>query len=338
MMTTSHNPTSSSVRHVLVTGGAGFVGSHLVELLLNRGYAVSVMDNEVTGRRGNLDGVASNPRFSYIHHDVSKPFSARDLPLIERHGLHGVFHFACPASPVDFDKIPFEILEVDSLGTIHTVRLALEFGARFLLASTSEIYGDPLVHPQTEDYWGNVNTVGPRSCYDETKRFAEAYVSTAQRQAPKGFTQPLNAGIVRIFNTYGPRMRPDDGRVVPELCMQALRGEALTVHGGGKQTRSFCFVSDLVEGIFRLFESDIQTPVNIGNPQERTILEFAEVLSELSGKQLPIRHLPGREDDPKRRCPDITRAKILLKWQPEVSLQEGLRRTLEFFRTAHHRG
>jgi len=327
----------TSPRHVLVTGGAGFVGSHLCELLMKRGYAVTVMDNEVTGRRSNLDAIASSPFFHYVHQDVSKPFTSTDLPLIAKHGLHGVFHFACPASPVDFDKIPFEILEVDSLGTIYAVRLALEHGARLILASTSEIYGDPLVHPQTEDYWGNVNTVGPRSCYDETKRFAEAYVSTAQRYAPKGFKKPLNAGIVRIFNTYGPRMRPDDGRVVPELCMQALSGDPLTVHGDGKQTRSFCFVSDLVEGIFRLFESEIQTPVNIGNPVERTILEFAEVLNQLSGKALPIRHLPGREDDPRRRCPDITRAKTLLHWQPEVPLEEGLRRTLEFFRDSRPR-
>jgi dTDP-glucose 4,6-dehydratase len=323
---------SDSPRHVLVTGGAGFVGSHLVDLLLARGYAVTVMDNEVTGRRSNLDLASRSPLFSYVHHDVSRPFGSSDLPFIARYGLHGVFHFACPASPVDFDKIPFEILEVDSLGTIHAVKLALAHEARLLLASTSEIYGDPLVHPQTEDYWGNVNTIGPRSCYDETKRFAEAYVSTAQRQAPRGFSKPLNAGIVRIFNTYGPRMRPDDGRVVPELCMQALRGEPLTVHGGGKQTRSFCFVSDLVAGIFKLFESDVQVPVNIGNPVERTILEFAEVLNRLSGKEHPIRHLPGREDDPKRRCPEITRARTLLQWEPRVSLEDGLRQTLEFFR------
>jgi dTDP-glucose 4,6-dehydratase len=242
----------------------------------------------------------------------------------------GVLHFACPASPVDFDKIPFEILKVDSYGTFHAVDWARSTGARLILASTSEIYGDPLEHPQKESYWGNVNTLGPRACYDETKRFAEAVVSTAQRISVGG--KKLDAGIVRIFNTYGPRMRPDDGRVVPELCMRALQGQALTVHGRGAQTRSFCFVSDLVAGIVKLFESQEQRPVNLGNPDERTIYEFASLVRELAGGAVSIEHLPEREDDPKRRCPDISRAKAVLNWQPQVTLESGLKQTWEYFR------
>jgi dTDP-glucose 4,6-dehydratase len=228
---------------------------------------------------------------------------------------------------VDFDKIPFEILHVDSLGTIHTVELALKYNARFVLASTSEIYGDPLVHPQPETYWGNVNTLGPRACYDETKRFAEAYVSTAIRH------KRLNAGIVRIFNTYGPKMRLDDGRIVPELCRQALSGEPLTIHGTGLQTRSFCYVSDLVEGILRLFQSQVNIPVNLGNPVERTLIEFAEVLQKITQSTTPLKYLPVREDDPKRRCPDITRARELLNWSPGVGLEQGLQFSLEYFKS-----
>lgn len=315
------------MKHLLITGGAGFIGSHLCDQFLSLGYAVSSLDNFVTGRRTNLTQAFKSPHFSFIEHDISKPLEESRVPLIARHGLHGVLHFACPASPVDFERIPFEILNVDSLGTMHTVELALRHKARYLLASTSEIYGDALVHPQTEDYWGNVNTVGPRSCYDETKRFAEAYVSTAMWKAG------LNAGILRIFNTYGPRMRPDDGRIVPELCMQALRGRPLTVHGDGKQTRSFCFVSDLVDGIVRLFESDVKVPVNLGNPVERTVLAFAETAIRLAGAKSDLQFLPGRPDDPKRRCPDITRARTLLGWQPRVELEEGLRACLDYFRS-----
>jgi dTDP-glucose 4,6-dehydratase len=224
-----------------------------------------------------------------------------------------------------------EILKVDSVGTIHAVDLAVKFGARLMLASTSEVYGDPLVHPQKETYWGNVNPIGPRACYDETKRFGEAYVSSAARPASRG-GMGLNAGIVRIFNTYGPRMRADDGRVVPELCIQGLQGKPLTIHGDGKQTRSFCYVSDLVEGIVRAFESSQMGPFNLGNPSERTILEFAEAVRQLTGTRSSIEHLPGREDDPRRRCPDITRAKSELGWTPKIDLQEGLRRTIEYFR------
>jgi dTDP-glucose 4,6-dehydratase len=315
------------MKHVVITGGSGFIGSHLCEFFLGKGYAVTAIDNLVTGRRENLAAALKHKDFDFIESDVSAGLDDTDLPLVARHGLHGVLHFACPASPVDFDKIPFEILKVDSIGTMHTVELALKFGARYLIASTSEVYGDPLVHPQNEDYWGNVNPNGPRACYDEAKRFGEAYVSTAMRH--KG----LNAGIVRIFNTYGPRMRPDDGRIVPELCMQALQGRDLTVHGEGKQTRSFCFVTDLVDGIVRLFESDVREPVNIGSPSERTVLEFAQALQKLSGGRSKIAHLCARPDDPRRRCPDIARARKFLGWEPRVDFEEGLRLSLEYFRT-----
>ncbi len=317
---------SSKLKHVVITGGAGFIGSHLCDLFLSRGYAVTAVDNYVTGRKSNLSEALKSPHFSLVELDVSEGLPEEKLPLVARHGLAGVLHFACPASPVDFDKIPFVILRVDSLGTFHSVDLARKHGARYLLASTSEIYGDPLEHPQKESYWGNVNTIGPRACYDEAKRFGEAVVSTATR------LQGLNGGIVRIFNTYGPRMRIDDGRVVPELARQVIDGKPLTVHGGGKQTRSFCFVSDLVEGIFRLFESSITEPVNCGNPVEKTILEFAETIQKVSGVTLPIAQLPGRQDDPNRRCPDITCARTLLGWEPKVGLEDGLRLTMQAFR------
>ncbi|MCM2323992.1 MAG: SDR family oxidoreductase [Oligoflexia bacterium] len=314
------------MRHLLITGGAGFIGSHLCEALLSKGYAVTAIDNLVTGRKENLSAALLHRDFSFVEWDVCKPLPADDLPLLQRHGLHGVFHFACPASPVDFDRIPLEILAVDSVGTMNAVELALLHRARLILASTSEIYGDPLVHPQSEDYWGNVNTIGPRACYDETKRFAEAYVSSAARK------EGLDARIVRIFNTYGPRMRPDDGRIVPELCMQALKGEPLTIHGQGRQTRSFCFVSDLVEGVIRLFESEVKQPVNIGNPSERTVMDFAQAVLKLTGSRSALRHLPERPDDPRRRCPDITRARTLLGWSPKVELETGLAACIDYFK------
>ena len=326
------------MKHILITGGSGFIGSHLCDLLLKKGYAVTAVDNFLTGRKENIAEALKHPAFRFLEWDVCQPIPESKVELLAEHGLHGLFHFACPASPVDFDKIPFEILEVDSIGTMHTVDLALKHGARYLIASTSEIYGDPLVHPQNESYFGNVNTLGPRACYDEAKRFGEAYVSTAIRgvgRAKDGKPRKaLNGGIVRIFNTYGPRMRPDDGRIVPELCMQALRGKALTIHGDGKQTRSFCFVSDLVDGIVRLFESSEKNPVNIGNPVERTVLDFAQMVTKLTGSKSTIQHLPGREDDPKRRCPDITRAKTLLGWSPKIDLEEGLRQSIEYFRNS----
>ena len=315
------------MKHLMITGGAGFIGSHLCDALLKRGYAITVIDNLLTGRKENLSEALKNPHLFFINHDICEPLPEQNIPFLAQYGLFGIFHFACPASPVDFDRIPLEILAVDSIGTIQTVRLALKYQSRYLIASTSEVYGDPLVHPQNEDYWGNVNPIGPRACYDETKRFAEAYVSTATR------LKNLNGGIVRIFNTYGPRMRIDDGRIVPELCRQAIEKKPLTIHGEGKQTRSFCYVSDLVEGVIRLFESSIHEPVNIGNPIERTVLNFAETVKTLSQTQSPIEHLPSRVDDPKKRCPDISRAQKLLQWNPLVSFEEGLKLSLDYFRT-----
>lgn len=322
-------------KHVVVTGGAGFIGSHLCDRLLDRGYAVTAVDNYLTGRRENLHSALKHPDFRLVERDVCEALPDSLFELVAGHGVHGVLHFACPASPVDFDKIPFEILAVDSAGTRQTIDLALRHGARYLIASTSEVYGDPEVHPQVESYWGNVNPIGPRACYDEAKRFSEAMVSTAIRGVGlwngKSY-RALNGGIVRIFNTYGPRMRPDDGRVVPELCRQALEGKPLTVHGEGLQTRSFCYVDDLVEGIIRLFESSEKNPVNVGNPVEFTMLEFARMVLELSGSKSQVVHLPAREDDPRRRRPDTTRARQILGWEPQVALREGLQKTLEYFR------
>jgi dTDP-glucose 4,6-dehydratase len=319
------------VQHVIITGGAGFIGSHLGELFLSRGYAVTAIDNFLTGREENLAESKKSGHFRFFKKDVCTLTldEVTALELTQLHGVAGVLHFACPASPVDFDRLPFEILAVDSIGTMRTVEVATHYGARYLVASTSECYGDPLVHPQREDYWGNVNPIGPRACYDETKRFAEAYVSTAARLGIGG--KKLNAGIVRIFNTYGPRMRPDDGRIVPELCVRALTGKPLTVHGDGLQTRSFCYVSDLIEGIFRLFESDRLGPVNIGNPVEYTILEFAETVLSLVESRLPLTHKPARPDDPRKRCPDIGRAREWFQWEPKIGLKEGLLKTIEYF-------
>lgn len=313
------------MKHVIVTGGSGFIGSHLCQALLDRGYAVSAIDNHLTSDGSNLNEIQAHPHFFFLKQDVCLPLEKKSIPGLQKWGLHGILHFACPASPVDFDRIPFEILKVDSLGTIQTVDLALEYQSRYLLASTSEVYGDPLIHPQVESYWGNVNPIGPRACYDETKRFAEAYVSTATR------LKDLNGGIVRIFNTYGPKMRINDGRIVPELCRQALEKLPLTLHGDGTQTRSFCFITDLVEGIIRLFESDIQEPVNLGNPVEYQVIDFAKKLQSLTHDQSPFQFLPARPDDPKMRRPDITRAKTLLGWEPQVSLEEGLKQSLDYF-------
>lgn len=314
-------------KHFLVTGAAGFIGSHLCDRLLEQGHAVTGLDNLVTGDRANLQSALSQPHFSFLERDVCEPLKSGDLPLLSRFGLAGVYHFACPASPVDFDKIPLEIMKVDSLGTMHTVDLALQFKARYLLASTSEVYGDPLEHPQKESYWGNVNPIGPRACYDETKRFAEAYVTHARQKLQ------LNGGMVRIFNTYGPRTRLNDGRIVPELCRLALLGQPLTLHGDGLQTRSFCFVSDLVRGIMVLFASACHEPVNVGNPTETTVLEFAQRVLKLTGSHSAITYLPARLDDPKRRCPDISRARSLLGWAPEIDLDQGLQQTLTDMRS-----
>ena len=304
---------------VLVTGGAGFLGSHLVDRLLDEGHDVIAMDNLITGSTDNIAHLAGNRNFHFIRHDVTNYIYIKGE-------LDAILHFASPASPVDYLELPIQTLKVGSLGTHNALGLALAKGARFLLASTSEVYGDPLVHPQTEDYWGHVNPIGPRGVYDEAKRFAEAMTMAYQR------THGVETRIVRIFNTYGPRMRIDDGRVVPNFVGQALRGEPLTVYGDGNQTRSFCYVRDLIDGIYRLLLSDEREPVNIGNPAEITIREFAEKLNAITGSQAGIRHEPLPKDDPKQRQPDITKARRVLGWEPEVSLQSGMEATISWFR------
>jgi dTDP-glucose 4,6-dehydratase len=304
----------------VVTGGAGFLGSHLVDLLLARGHQVIVLDNLVTGSTDNISHLAGRPDFRFIKQDVTEY-----LFLAGR--VDYVWHFASPASPVDYLELPIQTLKVGSLGTHKALGLAKAKGARFLLASTSEIYGDPLVHPQTEDYWGHVNPIGPRGCYDEAKRFAEALTIAYQRE------HGVATRIVRIFNTYGPRMRMKDGRVVPAFISQALRGQPLTVFGRGGQTRSFCYCSDLIEGIYRLMMGSHPGPMNIGNPQELTVLEFAReiIRATKSSSRIVLKPLP--QDDPRQRRPDITLARKHLQWEPRVALAEGLRRTIEYFRS-----
>ena len=304
---------------VLVTGGAGFIGSHLCEFLLGRGAEVVCMDNLITGSVENIERLRGRPGFAFVRHDVTEYIGvdgAVDL----------ILHFASPASPLDYLELPIQTLKVGALGTYRALGLAKAKNARFLLASTSEVYGDPLVHPQREDYWGNVNPIGPRGVYDEAKRFAEA-ITMAYRRA-----HGVDTRIVRIFNTYGERMRVNDGRVVPAFISQALRDEPLTVFGDGSQTRSFCYVSDLVDGIYRLLMSDEAMPTNIGNPSEMTVLQFAEEIRRLVGTSAPIEFRPLPEDDPKIRRPDIARARKLLGWEPRVPLEEGLQRTIEYFR------
>jgi len=303
---------------VLITGAAGFLGSHLVDRFLADGHEVVGMDNLITGSRRNIAHLAGEPRFDFVEHDVSTYI---DLATPVR----GVLHFASPASPVDYLELPIQTLKVGSLGTHNTLGLAKKTGARYLLASTSEVYGDPDVHPQPESYWGNVNPVGPRGVYDEAKRFGEAMTMAYHR------THGVDTRIARIFNTYGPRMRPGDGRVVSNFIVQALRGEPLTVYGDGSQTRSFCFVEDEVEGLYRLFLSDEHDPVNLGNPIEYSIRDLAERVSEIVGSG-EIRSLPLPVDDPRVRRPDITRARGLLGWEPAVSLEDGLARTIPYFR------
>lgn len=304
----------------VITGAAGFLGSHLTDLLLTRGHKVVGIDNLVTGSIANIEHLAGNQNFRFIQQDVTE-FLFLDGPV------NFVWHFASPASPVDYALLPIQTLKVGSLGTHKALGLAKEKGARFLLTSTSEVYGDPLVHPQTEDYWGNVNTIGPRGCYDESKRFAEAITMAYHRQ------HKLETRIVRIFNTYGPRMRLKDGRVVPAFVSQALRNEPITVFGDGKQTRSFCYCSDLIEGIYRLMMSDYSLPVNIGNPREMTMLEFAQEIIKATGSKSKITFKPLPVDDPKQRKPDITLARKLLEWGPKVELADGLARTIAHFRT-----
>jgi dTDP-glucose 4,6-dehydratase len=310
-------------KSVLITGAAGFIGSHLSERFLKEGYAVLGVDNFLTGREQNLAEAKKHSDFRFEKADVVERFDFKN-PFGGK--FSWVLHFACPASPIDFESLAEEILEVDSKGTLNALGFAKKEGAGFFLASTSEVYGDPLVHPQQEEYWGNVSSTGPRSCYDETKRFSEAAVMVYHRK------YGLDTRIVRIFNTYGPRMRLNDGRVVPELCSQALRGKKLTLHGDGSQTRSFCFVSDLVDGIFKMTQTKEHMPINLGNPVELTVKEFANVVQDLAGTKLEIDYLPAREDDPRRRCPDISKAKRLLGWEPKVPVKDGLRLTMEAFR------
>ncbi|HRK01799.1 MAG TPA: SDR family oxidoreductase [Oligoflexia bacterium] len=308
--------------HVVVTGGAGFIGSHLCEEYLKQGAAVTAIDNLVTGSFKNIAKLEGTKGFRFIEHDISA-----SMPDVGEFDL--MLHFACPASPVDFAKMPLEILKVDSLGTFNSLDAATKAKARYVLASTSEVYGDPLEHPQKESYWGNVNSIGDRSCYDEAKRFAEATTVAYRRKLG------TDSGMVRIFNTYGPRMRLNDGRVVPNFCGQALRGEALTVYGDGQQTRSFCYVTDLVDGIIRYAATDRTEPVNLGNPKEFKIRDFADFIlknipqSNSKIESRPLLHL----DDPKQRRPDISRAKEWLGWEPRVSLEEGIKKTIEYFRT-----
>ena len=310
---------------VLITGGAGFLGSHLCDRFLADGHDVICMDNLITGSMDNIAHLIGEGRFQVVHHDVTEYMWLKG-------DLDYLLHFASPASPIDYLELPIQTLKVGSLGTHKALGLAKEKGARFLLASTSEVYGDPLVHPQPEHYWGNVNPIGPRGVYDEAKRFAEALTMAYHR------THGLETRIVRIFNTYGPRMRPHDGRVVSTFIWQALADEPLSVFGTGDQTRSFCFVDDLIEGISRLLRSDLTDPVNLGNTTEHTMLELAEVVLRLTGSASRVEHQPLPEDDPQVRQPDTTRANEALDWAAVVELEDGLRRTIDYFRALRGAG
>jgi dTDP-glucose 4,6-dehydratase len=308
------------MKRVLITGAAGFLGSHLCERFLKEGMYVIAMDNLITGDLRNIEHLNSNPNFEFVLHDVTK--------YIEIEGdLDYILHFASPASPIDYLKIPIQTLKVGAMGTHNLLGLALAKKARFIIASTSEVYGDPLVHPQTEEYWGHVNPIGPRGCYDEAKRYQEAITMAYHRY------HGLETRIVRIFNTYGPRMRLNDGRVLPAFIGQALRGEDITIFGDGSQTRAFCYVDDLVEGIFRLLMSDYALPVNIGNPAEITIKDFAEEIIKMTGTDQKVIYKDLPQDDPKQRQPDITKAKEILGWEPEVSRAEGLKITYDYFKS-----
>ena len=304
----------------LITGGAGFLGSHLCDYLMEKGHDVICIDNLLTGSSENIEHCIGNPKFKFIEHNVSEYISIGGE-------IDNVLHFASPASPLDYLKLPIQTLKVGSLGTLNAIGVAKDKKARFLLASTSEVYGDPLVHPQTEEYWGNVNPVGPRGVYDEAKRFAEAMVMAYHR------SHGVDTRIVRIFNTYGSRMRINDGRALPAFISQALNGKDLTVFGDGSQTRSFCYVSDLVEGIYRLLVSDVTDPVNIGNPTEIKLIDVAKEIVEMTGSKSKIIFKPLPIDDPKCRQPDITKAEKLLSWAPEVSRTDGLKKTIEYFRS-----
>lgn len=303
----------------LVSGGAGFIGSHLCERLIEKGNEVIAVDNLLTGRMENLKTLLGRPGFQFIRHDINEPLAVSG-------GLKGIFHMASPASPIDYARHPIETLHVGSMGSDNMLRLARDKDCPILLASTSEIYGDPLVHPQKETYWGNVNSIGPRSCYDEAKRYMEALAYAYHR------AHGVKVRVIRIFNTYGPRMRTEDGRVVPNFLCQVIRGERLTIYGDGKQTRSFCYVDDLVEGAMRVLECDHVLPINLGNPEELTILQFADRILKAAGKTGEFDFRPLPEDDPKTRCPDITKAKTLLGWQPKTPLDQGLQATYAYFK------
>jgi dTDP-glucose 4,6-dehydratase len=305
--------------HVLVTGAAGFLGSHLTDRLLGEGHSVLGVDNLSTGDPENLAHLANEPRFRFEERNICLPFDSGPVDY--------VFNMASPASPPEYLRLAIETLRAGSVGTENTLEIAQKYGAGHLHASTSECYGDPLQHPQTEEYWGHVNPVGPRSVYDEAKRYAEALVMAYHR------SRGVNTHLVRIFNTYGPRLHPSDGRVISNFMMQALRGEPLTVYGDGNQTRSFCYVDDLIEGILRLSRSSEHLPVNIGNPNEFTILECAQAVLDATGSKSELRFEALPEDDPTRRCPDIAKARTLLGWEPRITLDEGLQRSLEFFKS-----
>ena len=309
-----------SGKRALVTGGAGFLGSHLCDALLAEGWNVVSVDNLLTGRRSNFAHLAHEPRFEFVEKDICEPFDVGKVDY--------VFHFASPASPVDYSTHGIATLQVGSLGTFHALDVARKYNAKYLVSSTSECYGDPLEHPQKETYWGHVNPIGPRSVYDEAKRFTEA-VTTAYRRYHN-----VDTRIVRIFNTYGPRLQLNDGRVVSNFMKQAMRGEHLTVYGDGRQTRSFCYVSDEIDGFLRLSKSDEHLPVNIGNPNEFTILECAELVLKVTGSKSRIRYEPLPQDDPKQRRPDISKARQLLGWEPKIDLESGLRLSLEYFKKA----
>jgi len=302
---------------VLITGGAGFIGSHLCDFLLNKNFKIICVDNLITGNKKNIEHLSNNQNFKFINQDISKHIAINE-------NLDYILHLASPASPVDYQKIPIQTLKVGSLGTHNTLGLALVKKAKYLLASTSEVYGDPLVNPQPETYWGNVNPIGVRGCYDEAKRFSEALVMAYHR------IHQVDTKIARIFNTYGPRMRKSDGRVVPNFINQALKGKPMTVYGG-KQTRSFCYVSDMIDGIYKLMISDVDDPVNLGNPDEHSVLEFAEIVKKLTHSNSKIVFKSVPVDDPRVRCPDISLAKKKLKWDPKVELEEGLKSTVEWF-------